>query len=256
MDDNGVLSIGVKVMNVPGPKLLDERSTQDFTGISAPTFTTPTVIENVKLQRHIRDGTPVMYFLSPRDHHLLDGVMQGLYSKTQRNPLAERYWSCSSYLLGEGQAMHYSIWPRPRLHTSFPRHPSADYLREAMSSTLRTQSVTFDFGVQLQTDPRRMPIEDDGIEWPERRSPFVPVARLTVPPQRFESPSQLAFADNLSFNPWHCLAEHRPLGNQNRARRAIYPRMSELRQKMNGSVRIEPTGDETFCSDDTEEACP
>src|SRR2546429_3314137 len=66
MDDNGVLSIGVKVMGVPGPKLLDERGTQDFTGISAPTFTTPTVFDNVQLQRHILEGTPVLYFLGPR----------------------------------------------------------------------------------------------------------------------------------------------------------------------------------------------
>jgi hypothetical protein len=51
-DDNGILSIGIKVMGVPGPKLLeDERETQDFSGISAPTFTTPNVVENLKLQR-------------------------------------------------------------------------------------------------------------------------------------------------------------------------------------------------------------
>src|SRR5437588_1168949 len=58
MDDNGVMSIGVKVIGVAGPKLLDEQATQDFTGISAPTFTTPTVMENVRLQRHILNGIP------------------------------------------------------------------------------------------------------------------------------------------------------------------------------------------------------
>ena len=46
--DNGVLSIGIKLMGVEGEKLLDdERFTQDFTGISAPTFTTPDVAENL-----------------------------------------------------------------------------------------------------------------------------------------------------------------------------------------------------------------
>jgi hypothetical protein len=246
MDDNGVLSIGVKVVGVFGPKLLDERTTQDFTGISAPTFTTPTVMENVKLQQHILEGTPVLYFLGPRDHHLLDGIMQALYSKTQRNPVDVRYWSCSSYLLGEGQAMHYSLVPRQKLHTPFPKHPGPDYLREAMASTLLARSVEFDFCVQVQVDPMRMPIEDDGFEWPERLSPFVPVARRVIPKQRFTSPKQLAFADNLSFNPWHCIAEHRPLGNQNRARRTIYEQLSTLRQTMNGSAHIEPTGEELF----------
>jgi hypothetical protein len=249
MQDNGVLSIGIKVMGVPGRKLLDEEGTQDFTGISAPTFTTPNVFENVKLQRHVFNGTPVLYFLGPRDHHLLDGIMQGLYSKTQVNPLSERYWSCSSYLLGDGQAMHYSLVPRVRLRTRFPRHPSDDYLRAAMVETLGERSVEFDFLVQVQTDAQRMPIEDDGIEWPERLSPFVPVGRLRIPAQHFDSPGQLAFADNLSFNPWHCVAAHRPLGNQNRARRTIYQHLSEVRQAMNRAAHVEPTGHETFDHD-------
>ena len=37
-----------------------------------------------------------------------------------------------------------------------------------------------------------------------------------------ESIEQLAFADVLSFNPWHAMPEHRPLGNQGRARKIIY----------------------------------
>ena len=49
--DNGVLSLGVKVLGVPGETLLDDEThTQDFSGISAPTFTTPDVHENAKLQ--------------------------------------------------------------------------------------------------------------------------------------------------------------------------------------------------------------
>lgn len=247
LNDNGVLSIGVKVMGVPGPKLLaDEQWTQDLTGISAPTFTTPTVAENVKLQRRIGDGTPILYFLHPADSHLLDGLMQGLYAKTQTNPLYEQYWSCSSYRLGDRQAIHYSIRPCRVVRTRMPRHPSDDYLREAMVATLAGTAVDFDVLVQRQTDARRMPIEDDGVEWPESLSPFVPVATLHVPAQRFDSYRQLAFAGNLSYNPWHTLEAHRPLGSQNRARRTIYLQLSQLRQSMSGTPHVEPTGDESF----------
>jgi hypothetical protein len=172
--------------------------------------------------------------------------MQGAYAKTQLNPLQERYWSCASYLLGPGQAMHYSIIPRTALDTRLPRHPGPDYLRQAMAATLAERGVEFDLAVQLQTDPHRMPIEHDGVEWPERLSPFVPVARLRVPAQRFDSPAQLAFANNLSYNPWHSLADHRPLGNQNRARKAIYSELSRLRQRMNHADHVEPTGAEVF----------
>jgi len=244
--DNGILSIGIKLMGVAGEKLLDERHTQDFTGISAPTFTTPDIRENVKLQHHILAGTPIFYFLGPRDSHLLDAVMQGLYSRTQSSPLETRYWSCVAYLLGEGRAMHYSIRPSSDRRTPVPLRPSDDYLREAMARTLAESDVEFDFMIQLQTDPHRMPIENASVEWPERLSPFVTAAKLRIPAQRFDSEHQLAFAGNLSYNPWHCIAEHRPLGNQNRARRSIYRELSRLRQEINRQPHIEPTGDERF----------
>ena len=54
------------------------------------------------------------------------------------------------------------------------------------------------------------------------------------------------FAHNLSYHPWHCIAEHRPLGNQNRARRRMYWELRRLRQTMNGTPHLEPTGAESF----------
>jgi hypothetical protein len=77
-------------------------------------------------------------------------------------------------------------------------------------------------------------------------SPHVPVARVRLPAQRFDSDGQLAFADALRFNPWHSLAEHRPLGNSNRARRTMYWELAKLRQRMNNVEHVEPTGEETF----------
>lgn len=246
MKDNGVLSIGIKLMGVEGEKLLDEKWTQDFTGISAPTFTTPNIIENLKLQKQVYEGTPLFYFINPFDSHLLDGIMQGLFSRTQTSPLEVQYYSCVAYLFGEGRAVHYSIKPCSDEQTKIPRKPSANYLREAMAKTLSKKEVTFDFMIQFQTDAYRMPIENASVEWPEKLSPFVPVARLHLPVQKFDSRGQMAFAENLSYNPWHCIADHRPLGNQNRARKAIYFALSELRLTMNGEARIEPTGAEMF----------
>ncbi len=246
MKDNGVLSIGIKLMGVEGEKLLDEKWTQDFTGISAPTFTTPNIIENLKLQKQVYEGTPLFYFINPFDSHLLDGIMQGLFSRTQTSPLEVQYYSCVAYLFGEGKAVHYSIKPCSDEQTKIPRKPSANYLREAMAKTLSKKEVTFDFMIQFQTDAYRMPIENASVEWPEKLSPFIPVARLHLPVQKFDSRSQMAFAENLSYNPWHCIADHRPLGNQNRARKAIYFALSELRLTMNGEARIEPTGAEMF----------
>jgi hypothetical protein len=247
LDDNGILSIGIKLMQVAGEKLIDdEKRTQDFTGISSPTFTTPNVIENLKLQQQVYNDTPAWYFLNPCDSHLLDAVMQGLYAKANTSPLEVTYFSCVPYLYGAGNAIKYSIKPSSDAKTKIPQQPSYDYLREAMVATLNQQEVCFDFRIQFQTDTHKMPIENAAVIWPEKLSPHIKVATLRIPVQKFASPAQLKFAQNLSFNPWHSIAEHRPLGNQGRARKQIYLETSKFRQQMNQAKRLEPTGDEDF----------
>ena len=249
IDDVGVLSIGVKLMDVPGPKFMeDEQHTQDFTGISCPTFTTPTVRENACLQYWSKLELPLWYFLGPRSH-ILDLLMQGLWSKTQGNPLGTAYYGCVPYLFGEGAAFQYAFLPTGEVDMKvegLPRRPSDHYLRENMAKTLGSRDATFTMTVQLQTDPHRMPIEHAGILWPERLSPRIPVATLRIPRQRFDSAAQMAFARNLSYNPWHSIAEHRPLGNLNRARRKLYQELARFRQADNGVLHIEPTGAERF----------
>jgi hypothetical protein len=115
-----------------------------------------------------------------------------------------------------------------------------------MAATLARRDVEFDVCVQLQTDPFLMPIENAGVNWPVRLSPRVPVATVRIPMQTFDSPEQIAFARVLTYNPWHSIAEHRPLGNVSRARKRLYWEMSQLRIKMNQLEHYEPNGDEVF----------
>src|SRR5436305_13526528 len=91
-----------------------------------------------------------------------------------------------------------------------------------------------------------MPIENNGVLWPEKLSPRVSVATLRLPKQKFDSPAQMEFARKLSYNPWHSIAEHRPLGNQSRARLRMYDTLSKLRDSMNDVPLYEPTGEEVF----------
>lgn len=247
MEDYGQCSVGIKVMGVPGRKLMaDERATQDLIMVTPASFVTPNVRENAKLQRYVRAKTSLFYFLNPLDTHLLAAWMQFLYSRVHSSPLEAQYYSNVPFLLGEGQAVEYSLKPQSTAKTKIPARPSPNYLREAMVNTLSDGDWSFDVMVQVQTDSHRMPIEDATVKWPERLSPYVSVATLRLPRQRFDSDAQLTFADNLRYNPWHCLPEHKPLGNQNRARRTMYLELAKLRQHMNGAPHVEPTGDETF----------
>jgi hypothetical protein len=248
--DVGFMSISIKLMGVPGPKLMDEeKHTQDLFGVSTPTFVTPDVRANAQLQKESLKNAQIFYFLNLRRPHVLDFVMQGLWIKTQTSPFEAPYFSCVPYLLGEGQAMQYSVWPTSKRRSRVPRlplRPPDDYLRDAMVAALDAGDVELDLRVQLQTDPHRMPIENAAVLWPERLSPRVSVATLRLPRQKFDSPAQMEFARRLSYNPWHCIPEHRPLGNQSRARKRMYFTLSKLRHAMNDVPHFEPTGDEVF----------
>ena len=250
IDDVGFMSIGVKLMGVEGPKLMDEEKfTQDMFGVSPPTFVTPDVRANAQLQKESLKNTQIFYFLNFRESHVLDLIMQGLWIKTQSSPFEAPYFSCVPYLLGEGQAMQYSFWPKTTTRTTIPRlplRPPDDYLRAAMVKALDAGDVELEVRLQLQTDPHLMPIENAAVLWPERQSPRIPVATLRIARQKFDSPAQIAFARRLSYNPWHCIAEHRPLGNQSRARRRMYWELSKLRHEMNAVPHYEPTGNEVF----------
>jgi len=250
IEDVGFMSISIKLMGVPGPKLMDEEKfTQDMTGVSPPTFVTPDTRANAQLQIESLKDAQIFYFVNFHRSHILDLIMQSLWIKTQSSPLEAPYFSCVPYLLGEGRAMQYSFWPKSGKRTRIPRlplRPPDDYLRDAMVKSLAEGDVELDVRLQLQTDPHLMPIENNAVLWPEKLSPRVSVATLRLPRQTFNSPAQMEFAKRLSYNPWHCIPEHRPLGNQSRARRRMYWELSKLRHTMNAVPHYEPTGDEVF----------
>jgi hypothetical protein len=250
IDDVGFMSISIKLMGVPGVKLMsEERFTQDMFGVSTPTFVTPDVRANAQLQLESLKNASIFYFVNFRRSHLLDLIMQGLWVKTQSSPFEAPYFGCVPYLLGEGQAMQYSVWPTSKKRTPIPRlplRPPDNYLRNAMVAALDAGEVELDFRIQVQTDPFLMPVENAAVLWPTRLSPRVSVATLRLPRQRFDSAAQIDFEKRLSYNPWHCIPEHRPLGNQSRARRRMYLALSTFRHDINAIPHYEPTGDEVF----------
>lgn len=250
IEDVGFMSISIKLMGVPGPKLMDEEKfTQDMFGVSTPTFVTPDTKANAQLQIESLKNAQIFYFVNFHQSHILDLIMQGLFIKTQSSPFEAPYFSCVPYLLGEGRAMQYSVWPKSSRRTPIPRvpfRPPDDYLRDAMVKSLSEGDVELDVRLQLQTDPHLMPIENNAVLWPETLSHRVSVATLRLPRQTFNTPAQMEFAKRLSYNPWHCIAEHRPLGNQSRARKRMYWELSKLRHSMNAVPHYEPTGDEVF----------
>ena len=77
----------------------------------------------------------------------------------------------------------------------------------------------------------------------------MPVARIEIKKQAFVENQETC--ENLSFNPWHSLPEHRPLGVMNRVRKPLYLEVARYRRSMNNAPLCEPKDwnipDESSC---------
>lgn len=232
----------IKLMNAPGDKLdvSDGNATsQDFITISTPMFVTHDVEEFFYLIKALVKGKIALLLhlmCHPRSAWNLFKSNKNYWS-----PLLTRYWSTTPYQLGPQQVVKYSLIPQAGVVTKIPTNARPDFLRENMVKQLQEKDFYFDFCVQLQTDPDLMPVEDPGKRWPEHISPFIKVATLTIPRQTFDTPEQNAYGIRLSFNPWHSIPEHQPLGGINRVRRVIYNTLSNFRHQHNHEPQGEPT---------------
>ena len=91
--------------------------------------------------------------------------------------------------------------------------------------------------IPIATAPseQSMPIEDASVEWPERESPYRTVGHVLLPRQKIAVLRQHDAYQNLSFNVWHGLAAHRPLGGINRVRRRAYALSCAWRRQQAGA---------------------
>jgi hypothetical protein len=220
--------MSIKVYDVPGVNLTPGATTQDLVLNSHPVMVASDTRSFLELMRAMDRGglQQALYFLRhPRS------ARTGFAARS--NPSSHLdipYWSTTPYLYGPDRAVKYIVRPCAPSSAQPPNPLTDDYLRDALRTRLATTEACFDFMVQFQSDDRRTPIEDATVEWKESDSPYRAVARIRIPPQRVDDPARLRACEDTSFNPWHALAEHRPIGSMNRARREIYRAMAAFRQ--------------------------
>jgi hypothetical protein len=227
--ERDVRGMSIQLADVPGRNLTEGATTQDFVLNSHPVMVIPDTRAFLELLRAMEAGglQKLQYLLShPR-------ALRGGIAARAHHPshLEIPYWSTTPYLFGDGRAVKYSVRPCAQGTRTPPAHPTDSYLRDAMRAHLDRSEACFDFLVQFQRDPRTMPIEDASVEWSELDSPFRLVARIRIPAQKIDDAERLSRCEEISFNPWHALVEHRPLGGLNRARREIYRVMAEFRHQ-------------------------
>lgn len=235
--------LAVKLFDVPGEKLIhDEEGTSDFLFIAHDAFFAGTPKDFLRFFANLthygsRLGR-VFYLLNHwrGAFNALPGVGQRQYA----NPAEINWFSVAPFLFGEGRAVKYAVKSR-ELMSPLPKNPpGSDYLRVALTKTLKERDVLLDFMVQFQKDANKQPIEDTTIAWSERLSPWIKFATIEIPKQDFNDPERIEFDENLTYNPWHCLPEHRPLGGVNRARRDVMRAIQEFRLAANEKERSNP----------------
>jgi hypothetical protein len=218
--------MSIKIRDVRGGNLTPGCDVQDFVLNSHPVMMVPGPREFLDLLRAVEAGgwTRTRYFLThPRAARI------AFASRQQPScHLDIPYWSTTPYLFGDGRAVKYIVRPVSHVHRGHPAVTDT-YLRDELRSRLATEDVAFDFCVQFQRDAKSMPIEDASVEWRERESPYVRVAEVRIPRQSIDVPGREPMCERTSFNPWHSLDVHRPLGAMNRVRRAIYDAMQDFR---------------------------
>ena len=237
--------MAIKLLEVEGEKVLEQEkheTTQDFVMANSRVFFVRNTSDYVVFVSAFAKNKLLSFFFGWNPFKWRLHELKNMLSATQQsvyNPLQIQYWSQTPYKLGDN-AIKFSAKPQFSKTDPMPTSQNPDFLQEAIAKQLSTEAISFDFMVQVQTDPVKMPVEDSTILWDETLSPFQKVATIHIPVQVLNSPQQIEFAEALSFTPWHSLPEHRPLGSINRVRRKVYEAISKLRHEMNNTPRKEP----------------
>lgn len=250
--------MAIKVLGVKGERLAgSEGSTQDFVMVNAPAFAAPGPAEfagNLDLLAATTDtgqGWKKALSAALRGAAALGlehPAVKTLGGHPLTHPLGETFHTTTPFRHG-GHVARYSLAPATDALRALKDQPvdlagRPNGLREAAIAFLAEHGGEWEFRAQLWRDAEAMPIEDASVEWPEAASPHVAIARIRVWPQPAWSEARARQVDDgLSFSPWHGIADHRPLGAVNRARRHAYGDAARFRGARSGCpVAHEPRG--------------
>lgn len=248
-----IRGFALKIMNVPGKKLDltdPDITSHDFILMNTKNFVSGSVKKFSDILYVVT--TPFSVASLPKKIGIafsnLDVLKRaGKAAIKITNPCEIPYFSTTPYRFGdETKAVKYAVVPSSSNKLLTPDKTSEHLLSTNLAATVKENVVEYDFCIQFQTDAVKMPIEDSTIVWD---SPFIKLATIRIPKQICDTPERKEFGDNLSFNPWHCLLEHQPLGSFNRVRKFIYEEMYAFRHQHNGIADIEPTAGPDFFND-------
>ena len=260
--------LAIKVLNVEGDKVPNHSgaTTQDFVCINANAFTAPDpagFLDGIKLfDKNLETPEGVKHAVSLvargtnavlKAIHLPSATLEGIGAAAV-HPLGESFSTVAPLRYGNYVAKIGFAPASENLKALIGKgiDLGEDYnaLEEEIKRFFRHEEGVWDVKVQLalaaepgtEEKDKDFPIEKADKPWPEEKSPWQTVARITMPAQdSYSDARQLYVDEELSFSPWHALAAHQPLGGIMRSRLKAYEEARKYRAQRNARDIVEPT---------------
>lgn len=215
-----VRGIGVKIFDVPGPKMLpgEESSRElDFAFANDQTFFAARIEEMLQLVQGkfldvLLKSPGTIFRALAASNKLVSSVLDIDYFSQVPYRFGDR--ACKFSFTHDGQP------------ENFPNIFDRDYLRHSMEKQLRSEPYSFTFNVQFQKKGES--ISDSTKRW---TGEFIPLGELRL--LQINQKINESDGENLHFNPFRTLFEHEPVGWPGRARKAAYAADFEWRQRIN-----------------------
>lgn len=221
-----VHGLAIKILGVNGPGALGTATDcQDFLLNNTPVFAFPKSDEFVELVLALSKGGGALLKHLLRRYGFLGALklikrLGASLKKPFPGYAAETFYSAVPLACGA-----YAM--KLRLLSTSPPQPAANKgdWGAALIENLQQSPLRYSLQAQFFVSEAQTPIEDPSVEWPEHLAPYVTLATLTLPVHAdwaMKADDLRTKIEAAAFDPWRALMEHRPLGEVNRARKAIY----------------------------------
>lgn len=234
--------LAVKVLGVDGKKVLGEARTQDFLLVDAPALPFRSVDEFMAVVRAGKDPKRLPQRLIGELGFFgalgLIGRVVGAV-KGKRGTLADlTYFTAAPIAMGPFAA-RLALRPLHEKDAAARAGKDASYLRADVEARHGKHALRWALEAQFFTSEAETPIERSDVSW---SSPFEKLGTLALETASGDPEKRArldALVGTLSFDPWHALEAHRPLGSVMRARKHAYYFSTQARK-----AAAEPSGDE------------
>lgn len=261
------LGLAIKVFDIPGKKLApgeEDSPNMDFNLINHPVFFCNRIEDYEYISAIFRNITEYMKHgeligkarvsavWATRGGHKLPTkqslktlkAFNGFTSIKPQNALLYSYFSMGAVRHGDYMAK-IRVKPtkasvRKILQRKINRDLHDEAIRLSILDEIRKHDFEYDVQIQLCRNLDDQPINEITDEWKEKDAPFVTVAKLRIPQQKVPDDGNFDIMENLSFTPFRCPEQNRPIGNLQHSRLRAYEAASKLRHKLNGVKREEP----------------